>query len=179
MIPNNEEGHLPKWIESNIPSELISSSLFRFEVTLQVPDPDDESKKKKIEVDILPDLDIDMDIIEIQMQDIPSQYAFWSSVYSELRLAVSVAERNLKVRRGRALSYVQEEAKRNNIRISADQIKYIVEYDDKLVSADLKLAKAQMLAGKIWHMLKALEMKYENCRSLIGLKKAEYDKSRT
>ena len=111
------------------------------------------------------------------MQDIPSQYMFWSAIYSELRLAVAVAERNLKVRRGKATTFIQEEAKRNGTRISVEQVKVIVESDDKLINADLKLAKAQMLAGKIWHMVKALEMKHENCRSLIGLKKAEYDKS--
>ena len=176
-IPKNEEGRLPKWIEANIPDELVSSSLFKFEVTLQVPDPDDPSQKRKIEVDILPDLDIDMDILEEQMQDVPAQYAFWSSVYSELRLAVAVAERNLKVRRGKATKFVQEEAKRNGTRISVEQVKTIVESDQKLIDADLRLARAQMLAGKIWHMIKALEMKQENCRSLIGLKKAEYEKS--
>lgn len=174
-IPKNEK--LPSWVEANVPEELVSSTLFRFEVTLQVPDPDNPSEKQKITVDILPDLDIDMDILEEQMQDVPSQYAFWSAVYSELRLAVAIAERNLKVRRGKATKFTQEEAKRNGTRISVEQVKTIIESDPKLVRADLSLAKAQMLAGKVWHMVKALEMKHEVARSLIGLKKAEHEKS--
>jgi hypothetical protein len=168
---------VPKWIAANIPDELVDSSLFRFDITLQVPDPDDPSKKKQITVDVLHDIDIDMDILEEQMQDIPAQYMFWSSVYSELRLAVSVAERNLKVRRGKATKFTTEEAKREGTRISVEQVKLIVEQDEKLCRCDLALARAHMLAGKVYHLVRALEMKQENCRSLIGLKKAEYEKS--
>lgn len=175
---SDEEYHsLPRWIEDNVPQELASSSLFRFDVTLQVQDPDDDSKKKKLTVDVLNDLDIEMDVLEEQMQNVPSQYMFWSSVYSEMRLAVAVAERNLKVRRGKATQYIQKEAADNGVKISVEQLKVIVEQDKHLTDADLRLAKAQMVAGKIWHMLKAIEMKHEICRSLIGLKKAEFDKS--
>lgn len=174
---DDEYRSLPKWIEANIPDELASSSLFRFDVSLQVPDPQDPSKKRKITVDVLSDLDIEMDVLEEQMQNLPAQYMFWSAVYSEMRLAVAVAERNLKVRRGKATQHVQKEASNNGVKISIEQQKVIVESDENLIDADLRLAKAQMVAGKIWHMLKAIEMKHENCRSLIGLKKAEFDKN--
>ena len=175
-IPKSERN--PAWIDANIPEELVTSSLFRFKVSLQIPDPteDDPTRKKQILVDILPDLEIDMDILEEQMQDVPSQYAFWSAVYSELRLAVAIAERNMKKRKGQAINHIQEEMIANKTRISVEQQKMIVEMDVKLIDADLRLAKAQMLAGKIWHMVKALEMKHEVCRSLIGLKKAEHEK---
>lgn len=175
-IPNSEK--LPAWIEANIPEELVSSALFRFKVTLQIPDPEvEDSKKRQIEVDILPDLDIDMEILEEQMQDIPAQYAFWASVYSELRLAVALAERKLKVRKGEAIQAVQKEAEANKTRISVEQQKLIMEMNPPLVKADFNLALAQKNAGKIWHMVKALEMKHEVCRSLIGFKKAEHEKS--
>lgn len=177
MTSDDEYRSLPKWIEENVPDELADSSLFRFNVALQVPDHDDPSKKRQITVDILSDLDIDMEVLEEQMQNLPAQYMFWSAVYSEMRLAVAVAERNLKVRRGSATKYVQKEASDNGVKISIEQLKLIVESDEKLIDADLRLAKAQMVAGKIWHMLKAIEMKHENCRSLIGLKKAEIDKN--
>jgi hypothetical protein len=174
-IPNSDR--LPSWISANVPEELVSSSLFRFKVSLQVPDPEDSTKKKRIVVDILPDLEIDMEILEEQMQDIPAQYAFWSAVYSELRLAVAVAERKLKKRRGEAIDAIQKEMVANKTKISVDVQKMIVEMDGPLIESDLKLAQAQMFAGKIWHMVKALEMKHEVCRSLIGLKKAEHERS--
>ena len=174
-IPNSEK--YPAWVEANIPEELVTSTLFRFEVTLQVPDPDDTSKRKKITVDILPDLDIDMEILEEQMQDVPAQYAFWASVYSELRLAVALAERKLKKRRGEAFTTVQREAIASNTKISVENQKMIVETDKLLIAADVRLAQAQMLSGKVWHMVKALEMKHEVCRSVIGLKKVERENS--
>ena len=176
-IPRSEDN--PTWIDANIPEELVTSTLFRFKITLQVPDPtvDDPKRKKQILVDILPDLDIDMEIIEEQMQDIPSQYAFWASVYSELRLAVAVAERKLKIRKGEAVDLIIKDMTANKTKISVEQQKSIVELDKKLIDADLRLARAQMTTGKVWHMVKALEMKHEVCRSLIGLKKSEHEKN--
>lgn len=176
-MPIPDSDNLPSWIQANVPEELVTSSLFRFKVSLQVPDSDDPSKRKEIEVDILPDLDIDMEILENQMQDIPSQYVFWASVYSELRLAVSLAERKLKQRKSEAFKAVQDELVANNIRVPVEQQKMAVEMDKNLCRADVNLAVAQRNAGKIWHMLKALEMKHEVCRSLIGFKKSEHDRS--
>ena len=168
---SDEISEYSNWIEANVPKELIKSSLFKFEVSLRVPDKN--NKSKKITVDILSDLDVDMDILEEQMQNLPSQYAFWSAVYSELRVSVAVAERNLKVRKGKATDETVKTAKEAGTKITADQVRQIVEINPMLVEADLKLANAHMLAGKIYHMLEAVKMKHEVCRSLIGIKKAE------
>jgi len=162
------------WIEANVPVELINSSLFRFEVSLRIPDPENPKKSKKILVDILSDLDVNMDILEEQMQNLPSQYAYWAAVYSELRVAVAVAERNLKVRKGKATDETTQRVKESGTKITADQVRQIIEVNPALVEADLKLANAHMLAGKIYHMMEAVKMKHEVCRSLIGIKKAEH-----
>lgn len=167
-----EDHSLPPWIEANVPEELANSELFRFKVKINVPG--EGTKTQTIEVDILPDLSLDnMDVLEEKMVEIPAQYAFWSSIYSELRAAVSVAERKLKIRKGEAIEHIQEEAKANNVRISVEQQKLILEANPPLIQADMALSKAHMKAGKVYHMLKALEMKHEICRSLIGLKKGE------
>tara|TARA_R110000751_G_scaffold6623_3_gene28175 strand:+ start:2756 stop:3283 length:528 start_codon:yes stop_codon:yes gene_type:complete len=172
-IPGDSK--LPPWIEANVPKELATSEMFRFKVRINVPG--ENTKTQNIEVDILPDLSIDWDVLEEQMMEMPAQYAFWASVYSELRAAVSIAERKLKIRKGEAIEQVQEEARANDIRISVEQQKLILEANPPLVQADARLANAQMKAGKAYHMVKALEMKHEICRSLIGLKKGERDKS--
>jgi len=170
-MPKNKE--YSDWIDANVPEELISSSLFRFDVTLRVPDQNDPKKLKKITIDILSDLDVNMDILEEQMQNIPSQYAYWAAIYSELRVAVAVAERNLKVRKGKATDEVARTAKEAGTKITAEQMRHIVEVNPGLVEADLRLANAHMLAGKVYHMMEAIKMKHEVCRSLIGIKKAE------
>lgn len=167
---------LPKWISDNIPKELVESTIFRFEVKLNSINP--ETKKNRIiEVDILPDLDLDYDLLEEQVQELPAQYAFWSAVYSECRNMVAIAERAVKVRRAQAIRAVQEDARDNKVRFTAEQVKHLIEADAALVKADKKLQEFQMKAGKLFHMLEALKMKAELSRSLAGFKRQEQDKS--
>jgi len=164
--------NLPEWISENIPAELAGSTLFRFNVTLQVRD-EATNKAKVVTVDMLPNLDIDMEILEDQMRHIPAQYAYWAAIYSEARLAVGIAERNLKIRRGKATWEVQGKATAENVKLTSEQTKLVVEADDDLVKADLRLQDAQMRTGKLYHMLEALKMKAELARSLIGFKRTE------
>lgn len=177
-IPNKDK--LPSWIDSNLPTELATSTLFRFNVKLQAtePDPEDPNKRrrKEIEVDILPDLDIDYDIVETQMAELPAQYAFWSVVYSEVRLGVSVAERKLKARKAEVTKLINEEYRRDGLKPpAAEVLKTIVEADKRLNEAEMSHQHAQMQAGKLYHMIEALKMKAEMSRSLLGLKKHERD----
>lgn len=173
-IPTNTV--LPKWIANNIPSELVESTVFRFEVKLNSVNPE-TNKNTIIEVDILSDLDLDYDLLEEQVQDLPAQYAFWSAVYSEARNMVAVAERAVKVRRAQAIRAVQNDAQENKVRFTADQVKNLIEADGALVKADKKLQEFQMKAGKLYHMVEALKMKAELARSLAGFKRQEQDKS--
>lgn len=154
-----------------MPKELVNdSTLFRFKVPLP-------STGSKVQVDILYDLDLDMEILEEQMQDLPAQYAYYAAFYSELRLMVARAERSLKVRRGEAVRFTTDEAKERGTKLSVDSIKQIVEADEKLGVADERLAKANMLCGKMYHMLEALKMKAELARSLAGFKRQEQSQS--
>ena len=170
---------LPKWVEENIASispELLNSTLFKFKAKLQVITDKDENSKpiyKEIEVNLLPDLDLDYEMLEDQMQDIPAQYAFWSTVYSEVRMSVAVAERKLKMRYGQAYEKVQKEFEANKIKPTIEVIKRIVEKDSEIVKTDIEYQKLQMQAGKLYHMLEALKMKSELARSLAGFKRNE------
>lgn len=198
-IPDNDK--LPAWISEYIPAELVDSSLFRFEIQLQAIDgyvcelcgSKYQSKLKactaincggnltvaykKVTVDLIPDLDLDYNILRDQMQDIPAQYAFWSAVYSEARLKVSIEERRLKAIKGRLVERAQTQAITNQVKLTGDQIKMVIEADDKIQVADLRLQHAQMQCGKLFHMLEALKMKAELARSLAGFKKQEHDQS--
>lgn len=169
----------PSWIEENLPPELAVSTLFKFNVTLQVlgsVDAEGKQKRKKIEVDILPDLDLDMEVLEHQMCDLPAQYAFWASVYSEVRLGVGVAERKLKARRAEVTRIVVDEFRKESGKPpAADVVKVIVEADPRLNEAEMAFQHAQMQSGKLYHMLESLKMKAELSRSLLGLKKQERD----
>lgn len=173
------EKKLPSWVEENIAlvaPDLMGTTLFKFKVKLQIvsgKDINDKPTYKEIEVDLLPDLDLDYEILEQQMQDIPSQYAFWSSVYSEVRMGVSLAERKLKMRYGQAYEAVQKEFEANKVRPTIEVIKRIVEKDGGVLKADIEYQKLQMQSGKLYHMLEALKMKAELARSLAGFKRNE------
>lgn len=177
-IPKKE--HLPKWTQENLPTELATSTLFRFNVKLQATevDPDDPEKRRRreVEVDILPDLDLDYDILESQMAELPAQYAFWATVYSEARLATAVAERKLKARKAQVTMLINEEYKKEGLKPpAAEVLKTIVEADKRLNEAEMAFQLAQMQAGKLYHMVEALKMKSELARSLLGLKKQDRD----
>ena len=174
-IPNGPK--IPDWISERLPPELATSSLFRFKVKLQASVKDDNgiSKRQEIVVDMLPDLDLDYDMLEQQMYNIPSQYAFWAAVYSEVRLAVAVAERKLKARKGEITKLIQKEAASEGVKLSVEQVKMIVESDTRLNEAEMAYQNAQMQAGKLYHTMEALKMKLELSRSLLGVKKKELD----
>ncbi len=179
-IPHGKGQKLPRWIDENLPPELATSSLFRFQVKLQATEilGDGKVVRKSIEVDILPDLDIDMEILEEQMGDLPAQYAFWAAVYSEVRLGIGVAERRLKARKAEVTKIILDEFRTEKLKPpAADTLKTIVEADPRLNEAELKFLHAQMQAGKLYHMIEALKMKAELSRSLLGLKKKERDQA--
>lgn len=172
-IPSTQ--HLPEWVVENVPKELVESTLFRFDIMLQVNETDDSgvTKKKTITVDILPDLKLDYEELEEQMMRLPAQYAFWAAIYSEVRNSVELMERAIKVRRGVAISQLLRSGKEDNIKFTTDQVKQVLESDEQLVKLDEKLQKLQMQNGKLYHMMEALKMKAELSRSLAGFKRQE------
>lgn len=164
------------WILANVPRELINSSLFKFNVKLQVVERMDDNNRpvyKNITVDMLANVDIDYETLEESICRIPAEYAFWSAVYSEVRLGVAIAERKLKVRRAEATRAVLDEAKRNNVKLTVDQIKNIVEADELITKAEIAYSDIQMKAGKLYNMVEAIKMKAELVRTLAGFKKLE------
>ena len=100
----------PKWINENLPEELLGTDFFVFRVELKAKDPK-TGKPVVISIDMLPDLDLDYDIIEQQMENLPAQYAFWAAVYSELRNNVAFLERAVKIRKGQVIEEVQKSAR--------------------------------------------------------------------
>lgn len=174
FVPDSNS--LPIWITDNVPTELVNSTVFKFSVKLNSVDP--ETKRNRvINVDILPDLNLDYESLEELMQDLPSQYAFWSAIYSECRNMVALAERAVKVRRAQAIRAVQEDAAKNKVRFTAEQVKQLIEADEDLVKADAQLQKFQMQAGKLYHMIEAIKMKAELSRSLAGFKRQEHERA--
>ena len=170
--------NLPAWVENNILSvapDLRDSTLYRFRINLPIVDGD--GRQKSVEVNLLADLDLNWDSIEHDMLDFPSQYAFWSSVYSEARMAVSIADRKLKMRYGSVTERIHKEYADRAVKPTAEVIKRIIECDEQIARADIEYQKLQMQAGKLYHMLEALKAKIDIARSIASLKRHELERS--
>lgn len=169
---------LPAWIRDNFETgaaELVESTLFKFKVRLQVPETRDDGKIqfKEIVVDLLPDTVLDYENLDQQLTEIPSMYAFWASVYSEVKMGVAIAERKVKMRYAKVYELIQQEYIENGIRPTAEVMKRVVEKDAELARLEIEYQKAQMQAGKLYHMVEMIRMKSELARSMCGIRRAE------
>jgi hypothetical protein len=169
---------IPPWFEKHLATvapELMSSTLFKFKVKLQVAEDDGSGtvRPKMLEINMLPDLELDYENLEQYMQELPAQYAFWAAVYSEVKMGVAVAERKLKMRYGQVMERINKEFEDRKLKPTMEIIKRIVEKDEALAKADLEFQRAQMQAGKLYHMIEALNKKIDLVRSLAGFKKRE------
>lgn len=170
----------PIWFTEHfghVAPELADSTLFKFKISLRVADginPEtNKPQKKEIEIDLLTSLNIDYESLEETMARLPSEYAYYAIIYSELRMSVSIAERNLKRRYGEVYEKIHVEYADQKLKPTAEVIKRIIEKDALIIEADMKFIKLQMQAGKLYHHLEALKQKFEICRSLFSAKKRE------
>lgn len=159
-----------KWFTDNV-SEDVAKSLFKIEIKL-----DDG---RTIERDYVADVDIDYDNLEEQMKDMPSIYSFWSVLLAEQKLIVSKIERQIKRRRGKIVEELtsnaknSEETKTARSALRATDIKELIEADDNLLALETKYILAERTLSKLYAVVKALEIKSDNLRSLCSIKKQE------
>lgn len=155
----------PFWISEGS-ADVLSSEIIVFKVTL----PNDTV----ITVDMLDNLEIVYDEIEEQLQSVAPIFAFYGSIYSELRMGVAVLERKIKAKRGRLYAAMLDAAKIENVKLSEKAIERMIEKDKNLIESELKLAILNKNVGKLWYKIEALRMKCDNLRSLAGFKKQEH-----
>ena len=189
------------WIDSNVPQEILDSKIFKFEITLpsvfqsvceacnllypiiiptcQKCGRSDTIKNinKMIVVNLVPDVRLSYDDVEKSLEDIPSQYAYWSAVYAETKLRVNQLERSVKTVRGRIYREINDAQRVEKVRINADSMKHIVEDDSRLVAAESDLNIATMQCQKLYYMVEALRMKADLARTLTSLKREEMNRS--
>jgi hypothetical protein len=160
---------LPRWVEEHVPSEVSSSSMFIFKVKFQ--------NGVVTTINLLTDLDIDYEILEEQLETVAAQYMFWSTVYSELKTNVSTKEIAIKARRSSLAATAIEQARKDNVRLTEKQLTAITENDQSITKLEAELAIAHKHAGKVYHMVEAIRIKSENCRSLAGFKRQDKEQS--
>jgi len=159
----------PIWIENNIPTALADSSMFVFKVRFL--------NNTEQDIDILADLDIDYDLLEEHLEQIPAQYMYWAAVYSELKSATTMADIKVTKRRAALSTSTLDEFKKKGVKLTDKQLMYVIEQDAVLIRCQAELAMAQKNTGKVYHMLEAIRMRSEHCRSLAGFKRQDKEQS--
>lgn len=188
------------WIEGHVPSEIVDSKIFKFEVTLpsvfqskcdscgtihsnivdicqKCSSTSLKSINKTIVVDIVADVDIDYDVVENELSDIPSQFMFWSGVYAEVKLRANYLERVVKSVRGTVYKELIEAQKAEKVKISQEVLKNIVEEDRRIVKAECELHHANMQSSKLYYVVEALRIKADLARTLVSWKREELHRS--
>lgn len=187
--------NLPK-IFHTVPHEIIDSRLFKFEVELpsakeyyckpchvvfpttctqcpQCGTTEIKLQSKKVLVDVTAHVSMDYDTVERDLVNVPSELAFWSSVYAEAKLRTNILERAVKTARALAHDEIVKAALAENTRLPQDAIKTLVEKDERVNRAEVELATAHMVASKMYYLVEAIRMKGDLSRTLTSLKRSE------
>ena len=165
----DEKEKLPQWFQEHVPLDLANSTLFKFNVKLQ--------NGTVVEVNLAEDIDINFEILEEQHERIPAQYVYWAAIYSELRCAVAVLELKMRSRKHSVLRRTLEEFRIKNTKPTDKQTNALVDGDGELVKLEAELAILQRNCGKVYHMVEAIRLRSEHCRSLAGFKRQEKEQS--
>lgn len=153
-----------KWFTEYVPEEVANSSLFKFIVNIN---------GQQIEVDMRADLDVDQRIVQQQLEDTPSEFAYWAAIYSELKMQVAKIERQVKVKRGKLVDQSLKEASQASVKLTDKQVQSVVEIDGDLNKLEAALMLANKHCGKMYYMVEAIRMKSDNLRSLAGFARQE------
>lgn len=169
MAKSKKDRQIPRWFQDYVPIEISNSTIFKFQVKMP--------GGATVDIDLLQDLDINYEILEEHLETTPAQYQFWSSVYSELRSNVAALELKIKTRRNTIAARTIDKHKSENIKVTDKQLNYIIDSDKKLTEYEAQLTVTNKHVGKLYHMVKAIEMKSEHCRSLAGFKRQDKEQS--
>jgi len=167
---HKNDGARPTWISKHLPPEVVQSKLFIFNVKF--------TNDQLIKVDIANDIEIDYERLEEQMDQVPGQYVWWASVYSEAKAMATLLERRIKIRRGKLVDAALKAAHEAGTRLTDKQSEKIIESDELLQKWEVQLIMMEKNVGKLFHMVKAVDMKSELLRSRSGFKKGERESQR-
>ena len=154
------------WIENNINKD-ISDYLFNIRL---------ECLPNNIGVyqrDVRPDLNIDYDQLELQLVDIPAMLAFWDMLLAEQKNKRAKLEKKKEIIRGFITASMLKEADDNKVKMRREDIKDVICADDSIVEVESQILTELKKEEKIRVIVRAIQIKAENLRSLSGFKRIE------
>ncbi len=109
------------WLTEHLDAQLLGSTLFKFNVKLP--------NCGVVSVDMTEDIHVDYEQLEQHLQDIPSQFVFWGSVYSEVKAQVSALETRITRRKAFLTRQMVEKAKFGGQKLTEKQVQAFIDAD--------------------------------------------------
>lgn len=109
------------WLTEHLDAQLLGSTLFKFNVKLP--------NCGVVSVDMTEDIHVDYEQLESHLQDIPSQFVFWGSVYSEVKAQVSALETRISRRKAFLTRQMVEKAKFGGQKLTEKQVQAFIDAD--------------------------------------------------
>lgn len=123
------------------------------------------------------DLHIDYDNIQQELIEAPAIYAFWSTVLANQRLVVDTLKQQVIAKSAKIQQQFMDAAKDGGIKVVKYQLDGLVEADDSVVKLQMRLAVEEKRLSVLYGVIKGLEIKSNNLRSLAGFAKMEMENS--
>ena len=188
-----------KWVTDNVPPELLESSLFVFNISIGPPIgricrkcnlqwPGDvsycsncnsvilEDIFRTIRAEVFPDVNLNYNKIEHQLEEIPSQFAYWATIKAEAELYVASLEKQLKIVKAIVEEELVEHCASHALKYTVGFTKSQVEKDARVISIENRYNIAKASKEKISVIVDAISKKADLARSLNSLKKEELNK---
>jgi len=128
-------------------------------------------ENKEIDFKLIEDLQINYQTMELEMDKYPQIYGLWAYIMAEHKEQLEVVEKQIKLRKALLINEIL--TKDNGTKLRRTDIMDIIELDDDLKILEAKYIIMSKIHTKLHYTLKALEMKVDVSRSLMGIKKME------
>lgn len=132
---------------------------------------------KKFPRDFSGDVQIDYDNIQEELENAPAIFSYWSSVLAQQRLIVDTSKQAIIARTAKKQNEYSNAAKAGDFKMSKYQLDSLVEADDDIIKMKMQLAFDEKKLSVLYGLIKSLEMKSDNLRSLAGFAKMEMKNS--
>ena len=115
----------------------------------------------------------DYELLEEQLTETPSIFVFWSAALAEQRRHTASLERMIQRRKAKVCETIIEDSKKEKYKVTQYMLEELVELDDEYMKLQAELVLAKRTESKLWSIVRSIEMKSDNLRTLAGFKKQE------
>lgn len=155
---------MSKWFSENIDEDLANAIL---RIKVRMPN------GTTLERDLRPDLATDYELLEEQLTETPSIFVFWSAALAEQRRHTASLERMIQRRKAKVCEMIIADSKKEKYKVTQYMLEELVELDDEYMKLQAELVLAKRTESKLWSIVRSIEMKSDNLRTLAGFKKQE------